>query len=276
MSLVHYYPGDSFFHKLDPRVKMVWLVCMFLLSFIFNHPLHLGVLLLSVLFLWIYMKIPFSELKLFFKALTVVAVVTFFFQLLFYPGEHPIISFSIPKWIPYFGGVTAITMEGLVNGIAMVLRLFTIVLTMPVVTMSTSLEHLIIGLIRMGMPYEIAFAATTALNLVPALQSDAQKIIDAQKARAFTALEKGSFKERIKAYVPLIVPLMVGSLKKGQQLEIAMESRAFGAYENRTYLTEIKMRSMDYIFATFFVAITILCLILRIFKGFGVFALKTY
>ena len=80
MSLVHYYPGDSFFHKLDPRVKMLWLACMFVLSFIFNHPLHLGVLFISVLFLWIYMKIPFSELKLFFKALTIVAIVTFFFE----------------------------------------------------------------------------------------------------------------------------------------------------------------------------------------------------
>ena len=273
MSLVHYYPGDSFFHKLDPRVKMLWLACMFVLSFIFNHPLHLGVLFISVLFLWIYMKIPFSELKLFFKALTIVAIVTFFFQLLFYPGEHAIVSFSIPRWIPYFGGVTAITIEGLVNGIAMVLRLFIIVLTMPVITMSTSLEHLIISLIRMGMPYEIAFAATTALNLVPVLQSDALKIIDAQKARAFTALERGSFIDKIKAYVPLIVPLMVGSLKKGQQLEVAMESRAFGAYESRTYLTEIIMRSIDYVFAAFFVIITILCLALRILKGFGAFRL---
>ncbi len=271
MSLVRYYPADTFFHKLDPRVKVIWLFCVFILSLAFNHPLYLSVLLLSVFLLWIFLKIPFSEIGLFFKALFFVAIATFILQLLFYPGKSILIALSLPTWIPYFGGIIAITVEGLVNGISMVLRLFTIVLSMPLVTMTTPVEKLIIGLIKMGMPYEIAFAATTALNMLPVLQSDAQKIIDAQKARAFTALEKGGIKERIKAYIPLIVPLMVSSFKKGRQLEIAMESRAFGAYEGRSYLIEIKMNRLDKVLSVFFLCFTILCLFMRTLFGFGAF-----
>ncbi len=270
MSLVHYYPGRSLFHRLDPRVKMVWLVCMFLLAFAFNHPLHLSILLAIVLALWVHMRIPYSELKLFFKALTVVAILTFIFQLLFCPGEHVLVSYSVPRWIPYLGGTSAITLEGLINGIAMALRLFVIVLTMPAVTMSTSIEQLVIGLVKSGMPYEVAFAFTTALNLLPVLQGDAAKTIEAQKARAFTAIEKGSLLQRLKAFAPLIVPLMVGALKKGQQLEIAMESRAFGAYKKRTYLIEIKMRKLDWLFLAIVLGGTIVCLALRITMGFGV------
>jgi energy-coupling factor transport system permease protein len=141
------------------------------------------------------------------------------------------------------------------------------------VTMTTPLEHLVMGLIELGVPYEIAFAATTALNFVPVLQSDARKIIDAQKARAFTALERGGLLTRLRAYIPILIPLMIGALRKGQQLEIAMESRAFGAFEERTYLIEIKMEARDYIFTIFTVLATVSCFFLRIWKGFGTFGM---
>jgi len=271
MSLVHYYPGDSLFHRLDPRVKVVWLVCMFLLAFAFNDPLHLSVLLALTLILWRHMRIPVSEFGLFLKALTAVAVLTFVFQLLFYPGEHYLVRFAVPEWFPYFGGTSGITLEGLVNGAAMVLRLFVIVLTMPAVTMSTPIEQLVVGMVEAGAPYEVAFATTTALNLLPVLQADAERTIEAQKARAFTALERGSFLQRLRAYAPLIVPLMVGALRKGRQLEIAMESRAFGAYDKRTYLVEVKMSRADWAFLAVTVAATAACLALRIAWNFGVF-----
>jgi len=269
MSLIKYYPGDTFFHKLDPRTKMVWLISIFILAFIFTNPVHTAVLFIILLALWVFIKIPFREMKLFFKALTLISIFTFFIQLIFYPGSRIMFKIPIPTWIPYFEGALKLTEEGLIMGISMVLRLFVIVLSMPLVTMTTSIEKLVLGLIRFKMPYEVAFATTTALNMVPSLQDDARMIMEAQKARAFTAIEKGSLKEKIKAYVPLIIPLMVGAMRKGQQLEIAMESRAFGAYKTRTYLTELKMSKTDYITIVLLLTITLACIILRVTIGFG-------
>ena len=273
MSLVHYYPGESFFHELDSRVKMIWLVCMFLLAFSFNSPIHLGVLLLLTLALWLRLHFPFSEMKMFLKALTMIAAITFLFQLLFYPGKHVVVSCPVPRWLPYFRGTLRVTLEGIVNGIAMILRLFTIVLTMPIMMMATPIEHVVMGLIKLGLPYEIAFAITTSLNLVPTLQSDARMIMDAQKARAFASFEKGGVREKLKAYTPLLVPLLVGSLKKGQRLEVAMESRAFGAFEERTYLKELKMRRSDYAFVALTIGLTAACIAARLSIGFGAFKL---
>ena len=269
MPLVKYYPGDTFFHKLDPRVKIVWMFLLFILAFIFNHPLHLGIILLSVILLWEYVGIPFREIGAIAKALIIISAVTFIFQLLFYPGTHEIFVIPIPTWIPYFGGAIVATKEGVVNGVAMVLRLFIIVMSMPTITMTTSIERLMVGLIEMGIPYTIVFAFTTALNLVPALESEVRMIVDAQRARAYTALEKGGLREKLRAYIPLIVPLMVNSMRRGRQLEIAMESRAFGAYKRRTYLIELKMRLSDYLFLTAILSVLILCVFLRISLGFG-------
>jgi energy-coupling factor transport system permease protein len=98
---------------------------------------------------------------------------------------------------------------------------------------------------------------TTALNLIPILQTEANTVADAQKLRAFRVFERGSFLDKLKAYPSLVTPLIIGAMRRAQLIAVAMDSRAFGASAERTYIQEIRMRHQDWAFlalATLFAA----------------------
>ena len=90
------------------------------------------------------------------------------------------------------------------------------------------------------MPYEFAFAFTTAVRFVPVLAEEAQTIMDAQKARGLE-LEKGGLLKRIRNYVPVLIPLIVSAIRRSLELAEAMESRAWGATKKRTNLYCLKL-----------------------------------
>ncbi len=258
---IHYYPGSTIIHRLDPRVKIALITSFFFLAFLTSDPFKLAFLLAVILVIWFYAKIPASELGFFMKALVPIALFTFLVQLLFYPGRTSIISVRVPEWVPYFGGTLAATQEGLINGISMVLRLFIVVMIMPIVTMTTRMEKLLNSLIKSGLSYELAFALTTSINLLSILQADAEEVMEAQKVRGFRGFE-GSMIEKIRAYIPLIVPVIMEGFMIARQMEIAMKSRAFGAKDSRTFLIEVRMNKLDWISLFVIVVWTILFTIL--------------
>jgi len=143
----------------------------------------------------------------------------------------------------------------------MVLRLFIVVMIMPIVTMTTRMEKLLNSLIKSGLSYELAFALTTSINLLSILQADAEEVMEAQKVRGFRGFE-GSIIEKIRAYIPLIVPVIMEGFVIARQMEIAMKSRAFGAKDSRTFLIEVRMNKLDWISLFVIVVWTILFTIL--------------
>ena len=119
----------------------------------------------------------------------------------------------------------------------------------PYVVLNSS--HPSTSLVRMGLPYRLAYTVTTALNLIPTLQAEAGVIRDAQRLRAFQAFEKGTFLDKLKAYPPLVTPLIIGAMRRAQLMAIAMDSRAFGSGASRTYIQDIRMRVGDWLFVGF-------------------------
>ncbi len=263
---IHYYPGDTLIHRLDPRVKIALAASFFLLAFLTSDPMKLSFLLAAILIIWFYARIPISELGFFMKALVPIALFTFLIQLLFFPGKTDIISVEIPRWIPYFGGVIAATQEGLVNGISMVLRLLIVVMAMPIVTMTTRLERLLNSLIKSGLSYELAFTLTTSINLLSILQANVEEVMEAQRVRGFRGFDEGGILERIRSYVPLIIPVIMEGFMIARQMEIAMKSRAFGAKEERTFLIEVRMSMTDWIVLFSIMVLTLISL--AYFLGF--------
>jgi energy-coupling factor transport system permease protein len=100
----------------------------------------------------------------------------------------------------------------------------------------------------MGLPYKLAYTLTTALNLVPILQTETGVIVDAQKLRAMQTFEKGKIGEKMRAYPALVTPLVIGSMRRAQLMAVAMDSRAFGASKSRTYLEDISLHFKDWAF----------------------------
>ena len=141
----------------------------------------------------------------------------------------------------------------------------------PLVIYTTPLDRLILGMVKMKMPYTIAYIMSSALNILPSVQLEIATIIEAQTARAFTKLETGGFVERMRAYIPILVPLIVSMARNSTQLSLAMAARAFGASKERTFYRDIKAETKDYIVIGIMVVTFAIFVYAYIVYGFGVF-----
>jgi len=148
--------------------------------------------------------------------------------------------------------------------LAMTIRFLVLVESFSVFFLTTSPDHLGLALEQSRVPYEFCFAFTTAVRFVPVLAEEAQTIMDAQKARGLE-LERGNFIKRVKNYIPILIPLIVGAIRRSLELAEAMESRAWGASEKRTNLYVLKMKRADYSLAFGSVVMLVFAVYVRLF-----------
>lgn len=254
--------------KLDGRSKLIFLAVIFSLVLLFSHWAYiLGLLGLVVLVWWI-ARLPFQMIRDLFKFFLVIAIVILAVQIFFYPGITNLLRISNP--IPAIGFSGYITLEGILFGVAMVLRLVVIMIVAPLMVMTTPLPDLMLALVKFKVPYRFAFIMTTALSLLPSIQNHAGIIQQAQLCRGITYEGAGRFFAKLRASVSLLVPLILGTFRDSQTLEIAMSSRAFGAPIKRTYLLESHFGVGDYFVLAFAILLMAGGIFLRI-HGFGAY-----
>jgi energy-coupling factor transport system permease protein len=157
--------------------------------------------------------------------------------------------------------LTAVAVE---TAAAMTLRFVVLVESFSVFFLTTSPDHLGLALEQTRVPYEFAFAFTTAVRFVPVLAEEAQTIMDAQKARGLE-LEKGGFLKRIRNYVPVLIPLIVSAIRRSLELAEAMESRAWGATKKRTNLYSLKLLRGDFALLAINVAVLAVAIYVRLY-----------
>ncbi len=150
------------------------------------------------------------------------------------------------------------------NAASMTLRFVVLVESFSVFFLTTSPDHLGLALEQSRVPYEFAFAFTTAVRFVPVLAEEAQTIMDAQKARGLE-LEKGNFLKRIRNYIPVLIPLIVSAIRRSLELAEAMESRAWGATKKRTNLYSLRLRKGDFALILITAAIIAVSVYIRYF-----------
>ncbi len=246
--LIQYVPGDSLFHRLDPRAKIVFMLLMAGLVLFIQDIWLAAVVWLTLLLLWHVARLPAALLRDTGKALAGLALFLFVVQALFYPGETSLVYPIVPTAVPLIGGAGRITLEGILFAVLIILRLFAVVLVLPLVSLTTPVHMLTLGLVRLRLPYRVAYAMTTAINLIPVLQSEANVIVDAQRLRAMQVFEKGRFWDKLRSYPPLVTPLVIGAMRRAQLIAVAMDSRAFGASKSRSYIQDIRMQAVDWLF----------------------------
>lgn len=216
-------------HNLDPRMKFVYVCVVFVVAILFNQ-----LLVLLALFL---LPIPFVLLagvqKEWLRSLRGAAFLATFI-------------FIINIVSNFFISGNVLTIIDIESAVAMTLRFVVLVESFSVFFLTTSPDHLGLALEQTRVPYEFAFAFTTAVRFVPVLAEEAQTIMDAQKARGLE-LEKGGFLKRIRNYIPILIPLIVSAIRRSLELAEAMESRAWGATKKRTNLYELKLHRGDLI-----------------------------
>ncbi len=224
-------------HNLDPRMKFIYVIAVFVSGIIFSQIIPLLVLFA--------LQIPFVLLarvqKQWLRSLKGAAFLALFIFIVNVVGN-------------FFTQGYALTAANWENAAAMTLRFVVLVESFSVFFLTTSPDHLGLALEQSRVPYEFSFAFTTAVRFVPVLAEEAQTIMDAQKARGLE-LEKGNFMKRIRNYVPVLIPLIVSAIRRSLELAEAMESRAWGATKKRTNLYALKLRKGDYALLAIIIAL---------------------
>jgi energy-coupling factor transport system permease protein len=111
--------------------------------------------------------------------------------------------------------------------------------------------------------HELAMMMSIALRFIPTLIEEADKIINAQKARG-ADFETGSIFKRAKALIPLLVPLFISAFRRADELAIAMECRCYRGGEGRTSLRQLKYSSIDLKAMLFSVIVFTAVIVLRV------------
>jgi len=240
---------------LDSRTKLLLVLLFTLLVFIVDKIPSAGFLLLLSVVIRITAGVSFFKKRshnfFFLKNLTLLAVFIILIQMIFGPGDVYILKPLIPSSFPLLGGMASLKWEGLFLGIVIVIRLAALVIILPVFTGTTSFYQIASGLSAAGLNYRTAFIITMAFNLIHLFKDEALVIMDAQMLRGISSFDRqkdgSSFFSRLKAYTGILLPLMLGAMRKAQYSSAAMDSRAFGVYKKRTWIDKQTMKSRDFI-----------------------------
>ncbi len=268
-----YEKKDSFFHRLDPRVKIFWAMTVTVLGAILDDLYVMLALFLWVVVMWLTAKPTRDKL-----ITTIILLLPIPINAIFYQGirygydwwERKFIFTVTPVYemhpfMDYILGGHVLTLEGMYYGAFQSLRVLIAAGSGLLLAVSTAPNALLLGLTnfvkvgkyRIGVPYVLSFSIVIGIRLIPTMLEDANIVINAARVRGLTiATFRGrnpakalkAFVRTARYFMYMVVPLIVSSLRKGSNMAIAADLRAFRAKPNRTYLIERKMSLRDWVF----------------------------
>ncbi len=242
ITLGQYFPGNSPIHRLDPRTKLlmlvVYIVTLFTAGNWFSYGLNLVFLVVTIAI----STIPVKSVVRGMKPLLFILIFTGILNLFFTDGETKLLSF----W------VITITKEGIIRAVFMILRILMLVTGTFLLTYTTSpialtdgLEALLSPLKKIRLPvHELSMMMCIALRFIPTLIEETDKIMSAQKARG-ADFESGNLMQRVKALVPILVPLFISAFRRADELATAMECRCYQGGDGRTKMKLLRFKRVD-------------------------------
>ena len=245
ITIGQHFPGNSLVHRFDPRLKLVLTVAYIVLLFAASNPLGLT---LSILFLGVMYKVAKIPVKMIGKSLKPILPIVLFtavLNLFFVSGEgDPLVHF----WF------LTIYAEGVRYAVLMAVRVMALIAGTSLLTYTTSpivltdaIEQLLKPLGKLHFPvHELAMMMSIALRFIPTLIEETDKIMNAQKARG-AQLDTGKMTDRVKALVPVLIPLFISAFRRADELAMAMECRCYRGGDGRTRLKVLRYTRQDYI-----------------------------
>ena len=248
ITIGQHFPGNSIVHRMDPRIKIV--LTLIYIIVLFAAPRISGMLLAFILILVLYCvaRIPMKVLLRSLKPLLPIILFTAVLNLFFATGE-PLFAWHFIK----------VTKEGIYYAVTMVLRILCLIAGSSLLTYTTSpivltdaIERLLRPLEKLRLPvHELAMMMTIALRFIPTLIEETDKIMSAQKARG-ADLDVGGIGQRIKALIPVLIPLFISAFRRADELATAMECRCYHGGEGRTRLRQLQLTVQDWVGAVVF------------------------
>lgn len=235
-------PGTSYLHRSSAVAKIIFAFCFIPLVFLANNATTNIFLLLFTFFALASSKLPIRYVLKGLRPILFLIVFTFIIQLLFTREGAVLFEFG---WFKIYE-------EGLRLAIIVSLRFFYLVSITTLVTLTTSPIELTDAIELLLKPFkvvrvpthEIALMLSISLRFLPTLAEETEKIMKAQQARGVD-LSAGPIKERLRAIIPLLIPLFISAFKRAEDLATAMEARGYRGGEGRTRLRESKWTRRD-------------------------------
>lgn len=219
MALSLYIDTTSPLHRRHPVAKLLAMLMVFTAAFVLDDPLLIAPLAVLVLVTTGVAR-AFGNLYRLRWVIVPAFVFTLVIWSLFYPAPP--------------NGVVDHA-EAFRFGLGMALKLDTFLATGLLFLATTTVEEFAYALTRLGVPYRAGFVVTLAFRLVPVFLDSALTVVDAQRCRGLD-FTRGPMHRRIARYVPIIVPVFIGALRRADQMAFALEVRGFGAGRVRTGL----------------------------------------
>lgn len=260
ITIGQYYPAQSVVHSLDARCKILCTLALIIFVFLSGTFIGFALSFAFVLAVTLISKIPVKSLFKSLKGIYVIIIFTFVLNTFFYKEGSELLSL----------GFLTITSGGLLRALFMAIRLMLLIMSASLMMLTTSpieitdgIESLLSPLKRIGFPaHEIAMMMSIALRFIPTLTEECDKIMKAQASRG-AVFDEGSLIKRARAIVALVIPLLVSSFRRADELATAMEARCYAGGEGRTRLKVQKLTKRD---AVAFVIVVAFCGVILVDK----------
>jgi len=242
ITIGQFFPGDSPIHRLDPRTKIVLTTIYVVMLFAARNPLSLLVGVVFLVVVYPLSRLPLSLVLRSLRPIVPIVLLTAVLNMFFIDGEVKLVEWHF----------ISISQRGVMMAVLMAVRIICLIAGTSLLTYTTSPITLTDGIERLFSPlkkikvpvHEVAMMMTIALRFIPTLVEETDKIMSAQKARG-ADMESGGVMQRIRALVPILIPLFVSAFRRADDLALAMECRCYHGGEGRTRMRQMKLGAVD-------------------------------
>lgn len=241
-----YVPGDSSLQRLDVRTRLLLVILFMAAITIAKHPVGLLLALAVLLLGWQVAKLPLGPLARGWRSVLPFLLILALLQVIFSVNKQATVLFYI--------GPLAVTLENLWAGLALILRFSAYIALLGLAASSISeaeltrgLDALLHPLAAIGIPVQdFVLALQITLRFFPLLAQSAERIAKAQAARGADWQPAGwNLFRRIRQIIPVIVPLFVSSLRRSENMALAMDARGYGSQKKRTSMITLQFKRRD-------------------------------
>lgn len=246
ITIGQFFPGNTVLHKTDPRIKIIILLIYLVTVLAATTVTAFSAVFLLTAVLLAISRISFKIMLRSIKPLAFVLAFTAVLNLFFFKGETLAVDWAFIR----------IYKEGIINSVMLMLRLICLVLgssvllsyTTSPLDMTDGLERVLSPLKYIKVPvHDFSMIITIALRFIPTLAEETDKIINAQKARG-VSFDTGGVLKRIKALIPILIPLFYSAIRRALELAEAMECRLYRGGEGRTRMKVLHLHTRDFVF----------------------------
>ncbi|MGM8213050.1 energy-coupling factor transporter transmembrane component T family protein [Virgibacillus sp. W0430] len=217
---------STFFSKVYPMTK-IWLGLGITIGVFCFSNYYISIIIFALSFIIILEHKMLKEFGIVFLAVLILGISLFLIQGILNPENQTVVWQIIP------GTSIAFYEEGLLKATNVYARIVPIVAVLFLLVRTMNITELGVALNKAGISYRASFVLSSTFQVIPVFNREMKTIIEAQKSRGLDT--EGDFFSRIKAFVPIIFPLISNSIMKVQSQVIALESRGFNSSAKKTY-----------------------------------------